>query len=95
MSTTGTTKNRDQLKSMNKFAEGGFVEDIDPEFVSDETTKFSDIDPEFVQEYKVEDQMDELGLAPEGRLIPRSSNKVPLTTKDSKSVTEEEVKKFS
>ena len=78
-----------------KFAEGGFVEDIDPEFVSDETTEFSDIDPEFVQEYKVEDQMDELGLAPEGRLIPRSSNKVPLTTKDSKSVTEEEVKNLA
>jgi hypothetical protein len=95
LSTTGTTKNRDQLKSMNKFAEGGFVEDIDPEFVSDKTTEFSDIDPEFVQEYKVEDQMDELGLAPEGRLIPRSSNKVPLTTKDSKSVTEEEVKNLA
>ena len=47
LSTTGTTKNTDQLKSMNKFAEGGFVEDIDPEFV---------------QEYKVEDQMDELGF---------------------------------
>ena len=36
-------------------------------------------------------QMDELGLAPEGTLVPRASTEVPVTTKDSKSVTEEEV----
>jgi hypothetical protein len=36
-------------------------------------------------------QMDELGLAPEGTLVPRASTEVPVTTKDSKRVSQEEV----
>ena len=36
-------------------------------------------------------QMDELGLASEGTLVPRASTEVPVTTKDSKRVSQEEV----
>ena len=40
----------------------------------------------------INNQMDELGLASEGTLVPRASTEVPVTTKDSKRVSQEEIK---